>query len=317
VSSSARTPAAAEPLRRAALAESYLAQMRARGARRDTLKNAMAGLGHFFEHLRREGVRDVRQVSEAHVISFLHRLARQKSARTGKPLAVSTQAGYLAVVHGFFRFLEARGLILFDPSRGVPLPKRRGLPRALSEAQVRRMMSAHASCSAQGQRDRAVLELLYGTGLRLSECVQLELQDIDLASGTLLVRNGKGRKDRYVPLSGQAVKALATYLRESRPLLERPTQASHGALFLARNGRRLGHFSVSLAVHTAAAAAGVTASPHVLRHSYATHLLQGGADVRQVQELLGHKHLSTTALYTKVDTRGLAAMLRRCHPRER
>ncbi len=303
-------------MRQAALVESYLAQMRARGARRDTLKNATAGLGHFFDHLRKEGVRDVRQVSEAHVVSFLSRLATEKSLRTGETLAVSTQAAYLAAVHGFFRFLEDKRLILFNPARAVPLPKRRRLPRALSEAQVRRMMSAHEPCSPQGQRDRAVLELLYGTGLRLSECVQLDLQDLDLVQGTLLVRDGKGKKDRYVPVSGQAVKALAVYLRESRALIEKPTQVSHGALFLSRYGRRLGHFSVSLAVHTAAAAAGVTASPHVLRHSYATHLLQGGADVRQVQELLGHKHLTTTALYTKVDTRGLAAMLRRCHPRE-
>jgi integrase/recombinase XerD len=304
-------------VRQAALVESYLAQMRARGARRDTLKNAMAGFGRFFEHLRREAVRDLRQVSEAHVVSFLSRLATEKSLRTGETLAVSTQAAYLAAVHGFFRFLEDKRLILFNPARAVPLPKRRRLPRALSEAQVRRMMSAHDPCSPQGQRDRAVLELLYGTGLRLSECVQLDLQDLDLVQGTLLVRDGKGKKDRYVPVSGQAAKALAVYLRESRALLEKPTQVSHGALFLSRYGRRLGHFSVSLAVHTAAAAAGVTASPHVLRHSYATHLLQGGADVRQVQELLGHKHLTTTALYTKVDTRGLAAMLRRCHPRER
>jgi integrase/recombinase XerD len=304
-------------LRQAALVESYLAQMRARGAKPDTLKNAMAGLGHFFDHLRREGVHDVRQASEGHVISFLRRLATEASTRTGETLAVSTQAAYLAAVHGFFRFLEEKRLILVNAARSVPLPKRRCLPRALSEAQVRRMMSAHVPCSAQSRRDRAMLELLYGTGLRLSECVQLDLQDLDLVQGTLLVRNGKGKKDRYVPISGQAVRALAVYLRESRPLLERPRQASHGALFLARSGRRLGRVSVSQAVRTAAAAAGVTASAHVLRHSYATHLLQGGADVRQVQELLGHKHLTTTALYTKVDTRELAAMLRRCHPRER
>jgi site-specific recombinase XerD len=295
----------------------YLAQMRLRGAKRDTIKNTVAGLERFFAHMKREHVRDVRQVSEAHVVSFLRRLATEKSFRTGETLAVSTQAAYLAAVHSFFRFLEEKRLILVNPARSVPLPKRRRLPRALSEAQVRRMMNSAELSSTRGQRDRAVLELLYGTGLRLSECVQLDLQDLDLVRGTLLVRNGKGKKDRYVPISGQAVKAVALYLREARPLLERPVQPNHGALFLARGGRRLGRFSVNLAVHTAAAAAGVTASPHVLRHSYATHLLLGGADVRQVQELLGHEYLVTTALYTKVDTRGLAAMLRRCHPRER
>ncbi len=120
-----------------------------------------------------------------------------------------------------------------------------------------------------------------------------------------------------MPLSGQAVKALAVYLRESRPLLEKPGQPHQGALFLTRYGCRLGHSAVSLAVRRCGEAAGVRASTHVLRHSYATHPLQGGANVREVQELLGHKDLTTTALYTKVDTRGLAAMLRRCHPREK
>jgi integrase/recombinase XerD len=162
-----------------------------------------------------------------------------------------------------------------------------------------------------------LLELLYGTGLRLSECVRLELQDLDLESGTLLVRDGKGRKDRYVPLSGQAVKALELYLRESRPLLEKPAQPHQGALFLTQYGKRLLGYSIEDLVQRAGRAARVKTTPHVLRHSYATHLLQGGASVREIQALLGHKDLSTTALYTKVDTRGLALMLRRCHPRER
>jgi site-specific recombinase XerD len=147
--------------------------------------------------------------------------------------------------------------------------------------------------------------------------VRLDLQDLDLSAGTLLVRDGKGRKDRYVPLAGQARKALDLYLRESRPLLDRAACAHEGALFLSKNGGRLHRFSVSEAVRRYGHAAGVQASTHVLRHSYATHLLQGGADVREIQALLGHKGIATTALYTKVDTRGLLDMLRRCHPREK
>lgn len=280
-----------------------------------TLLGSVLALSRFFEHLRRERVRDICGVGEQDVVSFLRRLATRKSERTGRLLAVSTQAAYLAAVHAFFTYLESEHLVLINPARGVPLPKRERLPRALSETQVRRLVSAPDPWSVKGRRDRALLELLYGTGLRLSECVKLDLQDLDLDSGMVLVRDGKGRKDRYVPLSGQAKKALDVYLRESRPLLER-SRGHDGALFLTKYGRRLGCMSVRTLVRRWGATAGVEASTHVLRHSYATHLLQGGANVREIQLLLGHKGLNTTALYTKVDTHGLRAMLRRCHPRE-
>lgn len=304
-------------MRRAALTQDYLAHLKRRGLRPGTLHESALALSHFFEHLRRESARDVRRVGEGHVISFLRRLQTRRSERTGRPLSVTTQAHYLSVVHAFFAWLESRQLILRDPARGVPLPKRQRLPRALSQAQARRLVSAPDTWSTKGRRDRALLELLYGTGLRLCECARLDLQDLDLETGTLLVRDGKDRKDRYVPLSGQAAKALDLYLRESRPLLVREGRGHDGALFLSRYGRRLGSQAVRKLVRVSGALAGVEASTHVLRHSYATHLLQGGADVRQIQALLGHKELSSTAIYTKVDTRGLVAMLQRCHPREK
>lgn len=301
----------------AALAEAYLAHMKALGARPQTLQGMGLALSRFFEHLRKGRVRDVRRVGEAHVVSFLRRLETHKSGRTGRPLSVSTRAAYLSGVHTFFRFLESRRVVLRDPARGVPLPKRRRLPRPISEAFARRLMAAPDPSSAQGRRDRALLELLYGTGLRLSECARLDLADVDLVSGTLLVRDGKGRKDRYVPLLGQALRALELYLREARSLLERPRRAHKGALFLSKYGVRLGSVSVRKLVSGYGQAVGAGVSTHMLRHSCATHLLEGGADVRQIQELLGHKHIATTALYTKVDLRGLTAMMERCHPRER
>lgn len=250
-------------------------------------------------------------------MSFRRWLSMLESERTRAPLAVSTQALYLSTVRCFFRDLEAQHLLLQDPARGVPLPKHRRLPRPLSERDARQLMTAPDPMSAQGRRDRALLELLYGTGLRLSECVHLDLQDLDLVSGTLLVRDGKGRKDRYVPLSGEALKAVDLYLRESRPLLERPGRAHQGALFLSKYGERLGGLSVRKLVRDYGKAVGTKASTHRLRHSYATHLLEGGADIRQIQELLGHKRIATTTLYTKVDMRGLSTMIQRCHPRER
>jgi site-specific recombinase XerD len=272
-------------------------------------------LSLFFEHLGSVRVRDLRKVGEAHVMSFRHWLASLESRRTRQPLSVSTQVVYLSAVRCFFRDLEARCLLLYDPARGVPLPKLRRLPRPLSERAVRQLVTAPDPVSTKGRRDRALLELLYGTGLRLSEGVRLDLQDLDLVSGTLLVRDGKGRKDRYVPLSGQALKAVDLYLRESRPLLEKPGRAAGGALFLSKYGERLGGLSVRKLVRGYGQAVGAKASTHVLRHSYATHLLEGGADIRQIQELLGHKRIATTTLYTKVDMRGLNAMIERCHPR--
>ena len=253
-------------MRATALAEGYLAHLKRRGVRPTALAASALALSRFFSHLRKERSRDIHGVREEHVISFLRRLATRKSERTGRLLAPSTQAAYLAVVHAFFAYLESRRLVLRNAARGVRLPKRERLPRALPQAQVRRLVSAPDAWTTHGRRDRALLELLYGTGLRLSECVRLDLQDLDLDSGTLLVRDGKGRKDRYVPLSGAAKKALDVYLCESRPLLDRARGPSGGALFLSRYGRRLGSVSVRTLVRRYGSAAGARASTHVLRH---------------------------------------------------
>jgi integrase/recombinase XerD len=293
----------------------YLDELRRRDYAASTHANAECALACFFAHLRRQRVLDVRRVSEAHLVSFLRRLQRRKSERTRRLVAASTCALYASAVKSFFAFLERERVVLVDPMRELRLPRRERLPRALSAAQLRRIVSAPAAASVDGQRNRAVLELLYGTGLRRSECARLDLQDVDLVQGTLLVRDGKGRKDRYVPLPGRALRALDAYLAQARPQLAK--HAHESALFLTKYGRRLSGQSVAIVVRRQARALGIAASTHVLRHSCATHLLQGGASVREIQRLLGHKELSTTALYTRVDTRGLRAMLDRSHPRER
>jgi integrase/recombinase XerD len=178
-------------------------------------------------------------------------------------------------------------------------------------------MHAPSPLSALGRRDRAILETLYGTGIRRGECCRLDLMDLDLSEATLLVRNGKGRKDRLVPVPGRAALALDLYLRETRPDLVRDSREM--ALFLSREGRRLHPTSLNLLVckHGRAARIPVRPSVHGLRHACATHLLAGGADVRHVQQLLGHRSLETTAVYTKVDVKDLRTVLARAHPRER
>ena len=293
----------------------YLDSLRSKRRAESQLKAATQGLSRFFAHLERKRIRNARQVREADVVSFVRGLARERSARTGRRLAPNTCSMYVSIVRRFFAFLEERGLVFQSPARDVPLPARIRLPRAIGEADIARLLEAPDTKTPLGQRDRALLELLYGSGLRLKECVRLDLVDLDLKTGTLLVRNGKGKKDRYVPVTGRARAAVVTYLQEARPLLAE--RWDDGSLFLSKYGRRLGEMSVRSVVKRAGAKMGLKVTTHVLRHSYATHLLKGGADVRHVQKLLGHKDISTTTLYTKVDTTSLGSMLRRCHPRER
>lgn len=262
-----------------------------------------------FLHLRDEGVTDPRGVAEEHLVRFVRRLASQG-------LAAATQATYVGAVKRFFAFLKARGLILTDPARELSPPTSQRLPRrALSESQAERLVAAPDTRSILGKRDRAILETLYGTGIRRGECLQADVMDVDLAEGVLLVRDGKGRKDRFVPVLGQAAAALDDYLAVARPELVK--HAAEAALFLSSLGRRLSTAGLALVVERHAKVAGVRAHPHALRHACATHLLRGGADVRQVQELLGHRSLATTQLYTRVGVEDLRDVMMRTHPRER
>ncbi len=278
---------------------------------------ARAALPLLFAHLEDLGLHDLRAAREEHLVSYARQL-RTVAGKRGRIASISTQRSFLSTVRGLFAYLERSGLILRDPSRELVMPRAERLPRAVpSEAQVRRLLQAPFPGTPRGLRDRAILEVLYGTGLRVSECVRLDVVDLDLAEGTLLVRDGKGKKDRVVPVGGRAALALDAYLRDARSLFRRSSQER--ALFLSMQGGRLTRGAVEARVRALqkAIASPVWISPHALRHACATHLLRGGADIRHVQELLGHKRLETTALYTRVNAQDLAAMLLRAHPRER
>lgn len=315
-----RTRAAAERKGRrsfAAFLADHIEDLRTRRWSRTTLSQAQHVLPGLFLHLRDERVRDPRGVTEEHLTRFARKLATEGLDGT-KPLALHSQAAYLGVVKRFFAFLAKRGLILMDPARELPLPRMDKLPRmVLTEAQARRLMAAPFPGSAVGLRNRAILETLYGTAIRAGECRRLDLADLDLGQGILLVRDGKARKDRVVPVTGRALAALDAYLGEARRDLVK--NAREGALFLTRFGTRIGKSMLDLIVRTHGKTARIPrpVSPHVLRHSCATHLLKGGADVRHVQELLGHKSLQSSQLYTRVGVEDLRAMLARAHPRER
>ena len=257
-------------------------------------------------------------IDEAVVAAYVEWL---KDARDddGRPrFAPASIARALAAVRSFHRFCLEEGLLDTDPSDEVGSPRvPQGIPKALSEAEVEALLGAVPGDGPRPQRDRAILETLYGGGLRISELVGLDLGDLDLHGGMVRVL-GKGAKERVVPLGRSARGALQEYLDAGRIELDRSrNRADRNALFLNARGGRLTRQGSWLIVRGAGDRAGLRGRlyPHVLRHSCATHMLDHGADIRVVQELLGHASLSTTQVYTKVSPERLRAVYESAHPR--
>jgi integrase/recombinase XerD len=282
-----------------------------RGSAANTLRSYATDLRRYLDHLRERGVDRLAAVTEGDVTAFVAAL------RSGPaPLAASSAARALAAVRGLHRFAVRDGLLDEDVTREVTppaVPAR--LPRALSVDQVEQLL---AGCVGDGPavlRDRALLELLYSTGARISEAVGLDLDDLDAGHRTVLLR-GKGGKQRIVPVGRPALRAVEAYLVRGRPEL---AARGHGgpALLLNARGGRLSRQSAWHVLRGAAETAGLTddVSPHTLRHCFATHLLAGGADVRTVQELLGHASVTTTQLYTHVTVDVLREVYAASHPR--
>lgn len=256
----------------------------------------------------------IAEVGEADVTSYVARL--RTSGR-----APASQKRALVAVRGLHRFLAEEQENRSDPAADVEMPKvPRGLPKALSEKEVADLLGAVVGDDAASRRDRAVLEVLYGTGLRISELVGLSLADVDLDAG-LLRAFGKGSKERIVPIGRYAVVAMADWLAAGgRPEFEPEHWARRSdseALLLNRRGGRLSRQGAWLIVRKAGERVGLGGrlSPHVLRHSCATHMVDHGADIRTVQELLGHASISTTQVYTMVSTERLWSVYRNAHPR--
>jgi integrase/recombinase XerD len=282
-----------------------------RGSAANTLRAYRTDLSRYLDHLAARGIDDLVAVREADVAAFVPAL------RSGPaPLAASSAGRALAAVRGLHRFALREGLVPDDAARDVTppaLPVR--LPRALSVDEVEQLL---AGCIGDGPgplRDRALLELLYSTGARISEAVGIDLDDLDTDARTVLLR-GKGGKQRVVPVGRPALAAVDAYLVRARPALAVRGRGSPALLLNAR-GARLSRQSAWHVLRGAADAAGLTAqvSPHTLRHCFATHLLAGGADVRVVQELLGHASVSTTQVYTHVTVDTLREVYATSHPR--
>jgi integrase/recombinase XerD len=289
----------------------WLATERGRAA--NTLTAYRRDLGGYVTWLRDRGV-DVSTVGESDVNAYVAHLRQQDRA----PASV---ARALVAVRGLHRFLADEGHAGSDPSADVEAPRvPQRLPKALAEEQVTRLLDAVTGDEPVARRDRAILEVLYGTGLRISELVGLSLTDVDL-DGALLRAFGKGSKERIVPLGRMARESLERWLDPGgRPSLEPDRWARRGdaeAVFLNARGGRLTRQGAWGIVRRYAEQVGLAGSlsPHVLRHSCATHMLDRGADIRAVQELLGHASLSTTQVYTKVSTERLWRVYEAAHPR--
>ena len=311
----------------------YLKARRAEGLADGTLRYRRLYLVHFLDWLTRQGVEDLRRATSEHARAYALLLARHRY-RLGKAegaelraLKPRTRAVRLQVVQDFFRWLVKRGTVLRDPTAALEIDfKRRQLPRhVLSEPDVEKLLAAPSAATPLGRRDRAILALLYSTGLRRAEVSGLDINDIDLTGLTVFVRRGKGGKPRLVPLGQSAAYDLALYLSRGRPeLAEGHRMPKTPALFVgvggqgrANQGGRLQPDGVSLLVRRTCAKAGLSCPvrAHALRHAFATHMLRAGADVRHVQRFLGHSSIVTTETYTHVAVKDLAEVHARSHPR--
>jgi integrase/recombinase XerD len=291
-----------------------------RGVAANTLSSYRRDLRRYSKHLSDRGIHDLAKVGEDDVSEFLVALRRGDPDSGRVALSAVSAARALIAVRGLHRFAAAEGLAELDVARAVrpPTPGRR-LPKSLTIDEVLALLEgAGGDSPADGPltlRNRALLELLYSTGSRISEAVGLDVDDIDTQARSALL-HGKGGKQRLVPVGRPAVQALDAYLVRGRPELARRGRGTP-AIFLNARGGRLSRQSAWQVLQDAAERAGITSgvSPHMLRHSFATHLLEGGADVRVVQELLGHASVTTTQIYTLVTVHALREVWAGAHPR--
>jgi integrase/recombinase XerD len=285
-----------------------------RGLSRNTLEAYRSDLQQFGEFLSRIDV-DPLAASGAQLSEFVSELADGREGR--RPAAAATLQRKVACLRSFYKHLRREDLIDNDPTADLRPPRSRArLPRVLSRDQVNRLLEQPRGAGSSAMRDRALLETMYACGLRASEAITLQLPELDLAAGVLIAR-GKGSKERLVPIGSKALQTLRAYLETARPKLVGLRDEPH--VFVNMRGQALSRQGLYKIVQRHARAAGLDTrmSPHTLRHTFATHLLAGGCDLRSLQEMLGHADIGTTQIYTHLSAEQLRDVYFEAHPRAR
>lgn len=292
--------------------DEYLAHLRIeKGSSPLTVEAYAADLADYVSFLEEAGIAKVERIDRDTIVAY-------ETDLTARGYAVTSIDRHVSVLKGFHKFCLREGFSDDNPTSTVQLPKPPDrLPDVLTIEQVNALLDSMDGSTPLALRDRALMEVLYGCGLRVSECRGLNLLDCAFGEGYLRV-TGKGNKERISPISGTALDALREYLEQGRPQLVKPYAQPTSAVFLNARGGRLTRQSIHKVVAKAGLAIGVkNLHPHTLRHSYATHLLAGGADLRVIQEILGHSDISTTQIYTHVNRTHIQEQYLSAHPRAR
>jgi integrase/recombinase XerD len=284
-----------------------------------TIASYVFYLNRFFAWLRETGVGELAAVTRDAVRDYQTHLFEEINSNTGQPNAVTYQNRSLQAVKSFFRFLSENDYLVGDPAKSIPYAREpQRLPRSiLTQSEAKKVLHAPDTKTVLGYRDRTILEVLYSTGIRKEELLNILLTDVDYNDGLIRINCGKGKKDRVVPLGRIACRYLENYIKAVRPSLIRDPYNNH--LFLSLRGNRLSKNMVWQIVKSYAVKAKIkkTISPHTFRHTCATLMLRNHANIRHIQELLGHASLDSTQVYASVSIVDLKEVHARCHPRER
>ncbi len=305
-----------ETLRLLDLVQRHLDHLAVRNYSPQTILSQIKQLRYFRQFCERRGVTCVDQITRQCILDYQAQLFLRYRKKDGGKLAVSTQKQWLMAVTGFMAWSTRQGFIPFNPASDLEMPRGEyRLPRAiLTVGEVERVLKIPDTSTPFGLRDRAILEVFYSTGIRRNELCRLNLTDLDSERGVVRVEQGKGRKDRYVPIGTRALYWVEKYLIHSRPQLGKITDKD--AVFLGKKGQRVHPGRLASHVHALIARArlGKAGSCHIFRHAFATALLENGCDLRHIQAMLGHVKLETTAIYTHLNMRDLKAAHEKYHP---
>jgi len=305
--------AAAEPLH--ASTEEYLAWMQAQNFSEDTVNTRRACIGYFLDWCRERALENPVEITRP-ILERYQRALYHYRKKNGDPLTFRTQNSRLRALKGWFRWMARQNYILHNPASELLLPRLENrLPKyILSAEEAERVIAQPDTATPEGLRDRAILETFYSTGMRRMEVANLKLYDIDSERGTVMIRQGKGKKDRHIPIGERALAWIAKYIREARPTLL--ASSEDGTVFLTDEGAPFHRTQLTTLVrgYLRRSKIGKAGGCHLFRHTVATLMLENGADIRVIQEMLGHAKLSTTELYTRVSINLLKQVYKATHP---